>query len=99
MRGRDFYYDLPGNHDAYSDRYYDYYRANSVQGRAGKGPQLSWTYEQGGRTYHFLGVNSAGNDGAGVQPVVPVTGTTPGSTRPNWHSSNQELSPHVRMPH
>jgi len=35
---------------------FTYYMTNSVQGRAGKGPQLSWTYERGGRTYHFLGV-------------------------------------------
>lgn len=69
--GPDFYYDLPGNHDAYSDRYYAYYLANSVQGRAGKGPQLSWTYEQGGRTYHFLGVNSAGNDGRAFSLSFP----------------------------
>jgi len=25
------YYDLPGNHDAYNDRYFAYYLANSVQ--------------------------------------------------------------------
>ena len=30
----DFYYDLPGNHDAYSDSDFSYYLANSVQGRA-----------------------------------------------------------------
>ena len=66
-----FFYDLPGNHDAYSDRDFNYYRANSVQGRAGKGPQLSWTYEHGGRTYHFLGVNSAGNDGRAFSLSFP----------------------------
>jgi hypothetical protein len=65
------FYDLPGNHDAYNDRDFTYYRANSVQGRVGKGPQLSWTYEHGARTYHFLGVNSAGNDGRAFSLSFP----------------------------
>src|SRR5512140_2994346 len=38
--GADFYYDLPGNHDAYNDRTFAYYRANSVQGRATGGTQI-----------------------------------------------------------
>ena len=29
-----FYFDIPGNHDAYNDQYFSYYLANSVQGRA-----------------------------------------------------------------
>ena len=66
-----FFYDLPGNHDAYNDRDFTYYRANSVQGRAGKGPQVSWAFEHGGRTYHFLGVNSAGNDGRAFSLSFP----------------------------
>ena len=41
--GADFYYDLPGNHDAYSDKTFAYYRANSVQGRATGSTQVSWT--------------------------------------------------------
>ena len=28
----DFYYDMPGNHDAYNDKTFAYYHANSIQG-------------------------------------------------------------------
>ncbi len=58
------YYDLPGNHDAYSDQYFKFYLANSVQGQATKKTQVSWTRDFGFGTYHFLGVNSADNTGA-----------------------------------
>jgi VCBS repeat-containing protein len=68
---KDFFYDLPGNHDAYNDADFSYYLANSVQGRAGRGPQLSWTHVLGGVKYHFLGVNSADNTGAGFSFLPP----------------------------
>jgi hypothetical protein len=58
------YYDLPGNHDAYNDRYFTYYLANSVQGRAHNRTQHSWTREFAFGKYHFLGVNSSDNTGA-----------------------------------
>ena len=58
-----FFYDLPGNHDAYNDQYFAYYRANSVQGRATGGTQVSWTRTFTFGKYHFLGVNSADNSG------------------------------------
>lgn len=58
-----FYYDLPGNHDAYNDQYFAYYRANSIQGRATGGTQVSWTRDFSFGKYHFLGVNSADNTG------------------------------------
>jgi len=58
-----FYYDIPGNHDAYSDRDFSYYLANSVQGQATGKTQLSWTRDFGFATYHFLGVNSSDNTG------------------------------------
>ncbi len=38
-----FYYDIPGNHDAYNDQHFNYYLANSVQGRATGRTQASWT--------------------------------------------------------
>jgi len=38
------YFDIPGNHDAYNDRYFAYYLANSVQGRATGRTQASWTF-------------------------------------------------------
>lgn len=57
------YYDLPGNHDAYNDQYFAYYRANSIQGQATGSTQISWTRNLGFGTYHFLGVNTADNTG------------------------------------
>ena len=60
---QDDYYDVPGNHDAYSDRYFDYYRANSVQGRAKGNTQLSFVKDFDFGKYHFLGVNTADNTG------------------------------------
>jgi hypothetical protein len=67
----DFFYDLPGNHDAYNDRYFAYYLANSVQGRATGTTQVSWTKVFPFGTYHFLGVNSAGNDGRSFSILFP----------------------------
>ena len=69
--GPDFFYDIPGNHDAYSDRYYAYYLANSVQGRATGRTQVSWTRTFPFGKYHFLGVNTAGNDGAAFSLTRP----------------------------
>jgi hypothetical protein len=63
--GADFYYDIPGNHDAYNDATFAYYRANSVQGRATSSTQVAWTRTLAtGETYRFLGVNTADNSGA-----------------------------------
>lgn len=57
------YYDIPGNHDAYNDQYFNYYRANSVQGRATGKTQVSWARTGPWGTYHFLGINTADNTG------------------------------------
>ena len=65
------YFDLPGNHDAYSDRNFAYYLANSVQGRATGRKQHSWTRTPGFGTYHFLGINSADNTGAAFSIFSP----------------------------
>jgi hypothetical protein len=63
--GANFYFDIPGNHDAYNDATFAYYRANSVQGRATNSAQVAWTRTlPTGETYRFLGVNTAGNTGA-----------------------------------
>jgi|GEM_PF-788018 len=59
-----FYYDIPGNHDHYNDRYFAYYLNNSIQGRATSQTQISWTRDFDFGRYHFLGINTAGNDGA-----------------------------------
>jgi VCBS repeat-containing protein len=66
-----FYYDIPGNHDAYNDRYFAYYLANSIQGRATGKTQVSWTRIFPFGTYHFLGVNSADNTGDSFSLVPP----------------------------
>ncbi len=66
-----FYFDLPGNHDAYNDKNFAYYLANSVQGRATGRTQASWTRTPGFGTYHFLGINSADNTGAGFSLTFP----------------------------
>ena len=65
------YYDLPGNHDAYSDKYFAYYLANSVQGRATGATQHSWTRTFPFGTYHFLGVNSSDNTGSAFSIFWP----------------------------
>lgn len=67
----DSYYDIPGNHDAYNDQYFEYYLANSIQGEATSNTQLSWTKVFPFGTYHFLGVNSADNTGDSFSLVWP----------------------------
>ena len=57
------YFDIPGNHDAYNDQYFNYYLANSIQGRATGRTQASWTRTGPWGKYHFLGVNTADNTG------------------------------------
>ena len=51
--------DLPGNHDHYSDKHFDYYLANSVS----RSLQYSWTVKSGGRIWQFIAVNTAASDG------------------------------------
>ena len=58
------YYDIPGNHDHYDDEYFDYYRAYSIQGSVSDTTQHSWTRIFSYGKYHFLGIATAGNDGA-----------------------------------
>ena len=58
-----FYFDIPGNHDAYNDQYFSYYLANSVQGRATGRTQVSWTRTGPWGKYHFLCVCTPDNTG------------------------------------
>ncbi len=88
--GADFFYDLPGNHDAYNDRYFTYYLANSVQGRATGQTQQSWTRQFPFGKYHFLGVNTAGNDGAAFSLTRPW-GDNAGLDATELAFINQEL--------
>jgi len=57
------FFDIPGNHDAYSDSDFSYYLNNSIQGQATNQTQASWTREFSYGKYHFLGVNTSANDG------------------------------------
>ena len=68
-----FYFDLPGNHDAYNDKYFSYYLTNSIQGRATGRTQASWTRppDTQGTYYHFLGVNTCDNTGAQFSLISP----------------------------
>jgi hypothetical protein len=65
------YFDIPGNHDAYNDQYFSYYLANSIQGRATGKTQASWTRTGPWGKHHFIGVNSAGNNGASFSLIWP----------------------------
>ncbi len=67
------YYDLPGNHDAYNDRYFGYYRTYAVQGPTyAQAGQVAWTTTLPGiGTYHFVGVNTADNTGAPFSLLSP----------------------------
>ena len=84
----DFYFDIPGNHDAYNDKYFAYYLANSIQGRAtlaarrprGRGRSAPGDYTT------FSGstrVTTPGRSSA----YSHLTGTTQGWTAPNSPSS------------
>ena len=57
------YFDIPGNHDAYNDRYFDYFLDYSIQGKATGNTQFSFTKAFDFGKYHFIGVNTAGNTG------------------------------------
>lgn len=59
-----FYYDIPGNHDAYNDADFSYYLSNSIQGSISGSTQHSWIREFPFGTYHFIGICTPGNDGA-----------------------------------
>ena len=69
-----FYYDLPGNHDHFGDRDFAYYLSYSIQGEASGQTQFSWTRSFDFGTYHFLGVNTCGNDGADFSVSPPYYG-------------------------
>ncbi len=66
-----FYYDLPGNHDHYNDKYFSYYLANSIQGRASNSTQASWTRNFDFGKYHFIGINTADNTGSSFSLFWP----------------------------
>ncbi len=59
-----FYYDIPGNHDAYNDEDFTFYRLYSFGGHQDKPTQHAWVKDYDFGSYLFLGVCTAGNDGA-----------------------------------
>jgi len=73
-----FYYDLPGNHDHFGDKDFYYYLNYSIQGSATGKTQFSWTRTFDFGTYHFLGINTCGNDGADFSPYPPYYGDNAG---------------------
>jgi len=87
----DIYYDLPGNHDHYSDANFDYYLAYSLQGSATGQTQFSWREDLGFGTYHFLGVNTCGNDGAQFSLAPPYYGDNAGLDHVELTYINDEL--------
>lgn len=89
-----FYYDMPGNHDAYSDAHLAYFLANSVQGRAGGTTQPSWlrTFSYG--NYHFLSACTPGNDGAHFSILPPYFGDHAGLDTGELAAIQTELAAH-----
>lgn len=69
-----FFFDIPGNHDQYNDGTLSFFRNFSVQGRASGGTQCLWTRDFPYGSYHFLGVCTAGNDGASFSILPPEFG-------------------------
>lgn len=58
-----FYYDCPGNHDAYGDGQLAYYLKYSMQGSFTDSTQVSWYIDNGKGIYHFFYVATTANDG------------------------------------
>lgn len=61
----EFYYDLPGNHDQYSQWPTTHYLGYSIQGAASGQINHSWTrVDTTGQKYLFIGLATCGSDGA-----------------------------------
>lgn len=69
-----FFFDIPGNHDAYNNGTLSFFRNHSIQGRATGGTQCSWKRDFAFGSYHFLGTCTAGNDGASFSLIPPEYG-------------------------
>ena len=88
-----FYFDIPGNHDAYNDEYFAYYLANSVQGRATGNTQASWTRTFDWGKYHFLGINTCDNTGDPFS-IFPPYGDYAGLDTDELAYINTQLNTH-----
>lgn len=61
----DFYYDLPGNHDGYSEWPMDHYLLYSVQSISSQDLNHSWVrYDEKGNKYLFLGIATPDSKGS-----------------------------------
>ncbi|MBI5528676.1 MAG: metallophosphoesterase [Deltaproteobacteria bacterium] len=60
----DFYFDVPGNHDAYGEGALSHYLKYSVQGADTNSTQQSWRVDFPQQSLHFFSVATPGNDGA-----------------------------------
>ena len=58
-----FYFDCPGNHDAYGDGQLAYYLKYSMQGSFTNSTQASWYIDNGKGVYHFFYAATTANDG------------------------------------
>nr|MDO8111960.1 metallophosphoesterase [Candidatus Sigynarchaeota archaeon] len=67
------YVDLMGNHDAYGDPGFTYYRNNSVLGRATGQLQYTWNYYNGAGNFTFIGIHTP--EEAGVEFPFEVWGS------------------------
>jgi hypothetical protein len=67
----DFYFDLPGNHDAYSDGNLVYYQSHSFSGQAFQTTQPAWAIQMPYGRYGFIGAATPDNNG----PPWPGDGT------------------------
>ena len=73
-----FYYDIPGNHDSFGDRDFSSYLNYSIQGSASGQTQFSWTRTFNFGTYHFLAINTCGNEGSDFSFEPPQYGDNAG---------------------
>lgn len=89
-----FYYDLPGNHDHFGDRDFFYYLNYSIQGLATGQTQISWTRTFNFGTYHFLGINTCGNDGAEFSFLPPAYGDNAGLDAAELQFIEADLAAH-----
>ena len=91
----DCYYDIPGNHDHYNDENFEYYLNYSIQGKATGQTQISWTREFDFGKYHFVGINTAGNDGAAFSLLPPYFGDNAGLDSNELNFIENELEQNI----
>lgn len=71
----DFYFDIPGNHDAYGESgELSYFLANSMQGKTNGTPYSSWIVDVPDGEVLFFGLNS---EGTGISPMTNPAGNFP----------------------